>query len=52
MLSDTIFEQKSMLPSRMLDSIQDGTLPLIAVVGPTASGKTRMAVVLAKAFNV
>ncbi|MCM1005306.1 MAG: tRNA (adenosine(37)-N6)-dimethylallyltransferase MiaA [Prevotella sp.] len=35
----------------ILDKVNRGTLPLIAVVGPTASGKTRRAVSLAKSLN-
>lgn len=37
--------------SDIRDAIRTGTLPLIAVIGPTASGKTRLAVALAKAYN-
>ena len=33
------------------DAVRQGTLPLIAVVGPTACGKTRRAVQLARALN-
>lgn len=39
------------LPPEMSRCVSDGKLPLVAVVGPTASGKTRRAVSLARALN-
>lgn len=39
------------MPDKLRQHIEAATLPVISVVGPTACGKTRRAVSLAKAFN-
>lgn len=51
MSKDNPLEIQYALPSEMSRDVSGGKLPLIAVVGPTASGKTHRAVSLAKALN-
>ena len=42
---------ESIDPAAILDAYENGDIDLICVLGPTASGKTRYAVALARAFN-
>ena len=42
---------ESIDPAAILDAYENGDIDLICVLGPTASGKTRYSVALARAFN-
>lgn len=45
-------EAETIDPAAILDSLLDGSIDLVCVLGPTASGKTRYAVALARQFDL